>query len=369
MTNRVAILLGAAAVVASSGACDDMTGPPADGRLVVSTSTEGEDPDHDGYLLTIDDLDTLALHFSGTSQTHARAGERTLRLLDVAAHCSVVPGTSIEVDITAGSTTSVAFQVSCPLTGARITVTTTGLDLDPDGYRVVADGSDGGAVASNGTVFTKLDPGSRTVSLAGLAANCAIEGSAAHTVTIVTAEIATIDFVVVCTAVPPPLSGIIWGQVLGEGEGCIRGGMVEIVAGPGIGRTSGQPDPPLCNPWGEDGFWFYDLPLGATVTLRATAPGYQPEDCDVVVPRGGGPVQFVLQPNAAFEGSIAFESSSDIYVVDADGSNPVNLTKTGRRGNFDPAWSPDSTRIAFASDRENIDFDREQNPRHFLDAD
>ena len=70
-----------------------------------------------------------------------------------------------------------AFEVDCPLTGARITVTTTGVDLDPDGYRVMVDGSDRGAIASNGTVFTRLDPGSRTISLAGLASNCAVEGS------------------------------------------------------------------------------------------------------------------------------------------------------------------------------------------------
>jgi hypothetical protein len=73
--------------------------------------------------------------------------------------------------------------------------------------------------------------------------------------------------------------------------------MVEIVEGPGTTRKSGQPDPPECDPWGEVGFMFDDLPLGATVTLRATASGYQPEDREMVVPAGGGPVQFVLKPN------------------------------------------------------------------------
>jgi hypothetical protein len=274
--------------------CSDQVEPPPDGRLAVSTSTSGDDPDPDGFHLRIDGSASLALLPSGTAELDLSPGRHTLQLVGVAEHCSVAPGTSVDVDITAGSTTSVAFQVSCPLTGARITVTTTGLDLDPDGYRVVADGSDRGAVASNGTVFTKLDPGSRTVSLAGLAPNCAIEGSAVHTVTIVTAEVATIDFVVVCTA---PLSGFIWGEVFTESGVCIRGAMVEIVEGPSVGRKSGQPD--NCSIWGEEGFWFDGLPVGATVTLRATASGYQPEDSAVGVPNGGRPVQFFLQPDAA----------------------------------------------------------------------
>jgi hypothetical protein len=96
---------------------------------------------------------------------------------------------------------------------------------------------------------------------------------------------------------PSSGGGHLWGQVLAEGGGCIRGAMVEIVEGPGTSRKSGQPDPPSCDPWGEVGFMFDDLPLGATVTLRATASGYQPEERVLVVPAGGGPVQFVLQPN------------------------------------------------------------------------
>lgn len=274
----------------SLSGCSDSVDPPADGTLAVSTSTSGDAPDPDGFHLTIDGSDSHALLPSGTAELGLSPGRHTLELVGVAEHCSVTPGTSVEVDITAGTTTSVAFQVTCALTGARITVTTTGLDLDPDGYRVVVDGSDIMAVAANGYVTTRLGPGSRTISLAGLAPNCAVEGAAAQTVTIVTAEVATIDFVVVCTDVS--LGGHIWGKVLGA-AGCIRGAMVEIVAGPGLGRTSSQTD--TCDPWDEGGFFFDDLPWGTTVTLRATAPGYQPKDSVVVVPAGGEAVDFVLQ--------------------------------------------------------------------------
>jgi TolB protein len=38
----------------------------------------------------------------------------------------------------------------------------------------------------------------------------------------------------------------------------------------------------------------------------------------------------------------------DIYVMNADGSNPTRLTETGGLQSTDPNWSPDGTQIAFA---------------------
>jgi hypothetical protein len=94
---------------------------------------------------------------------------------------------------------------------------------------------------------------------------------------------------------PPPqpaTEGFIWGQVLEASGMCIRGGEVEIVAGPGIRRKSGQHE--VCGAWDYVGYEFGDLPVGATVTLRAGAPGYRSEERELVVRNGGEPVQFVL---------------------------------------------------------------------------
>jgi hypothetical protein len=108
-------------------------------------------------------------------------------------------------------------------TGARITTTTTGLDIDPDGYHVEVDGTDRGAILANDTVLTPLDPGSRTIALADLEPNCAVDEPRSRTVTIVAAEVVPIEFAVLCTAT----SGVIGVVILGNGVGAVYEAMVD----------------------------------------------------------------------------------------------------------------------------------------------
>ena len=174
-------------------------------------------------------------------------------------------------------------------------VTTTGPDPDPDGYQLTIDGGDALELHPTGTAQVNIAPGRHTLQLQGVAEHCSVTPGTVLELEFARGSTTAVAFSISCPHPPPEASGFIWGQVLEESGVCIRGAMVEIVEGPGIGRKSGQPD--NCGPWDYDGFWFNDLPSGATVTLRATASGYQPEDSVVVVPNGGRPVQFVLQPN------------------------------------------------------------------------
>ena len=186
-----------------TAACADGNGPsgnepPADGTLLVTTTTGGDDPDQDGYRLAVDG-DSLSLAPTGTRAIGLSPGRHALRLLGVAEQCSVASDTVLEVDVPSRDTVPLAFEVSCEDTGVRITVTTTGLDTDA-GYWILVDGAGQSATHANDTVVVRLQPGRRTIALTDLDPNCMAADPSTRTVTVVDAQVVPLDFTVVCTA-------------------------------------------------------------------------------------------------------------------------------------------------------------------------
>src|SRR5215208_7982495 len=45
---------------------------------------------------------------------------------------------------------------------------------------------------------------------------------------------------------------------------------------------------------------------------------------------------------------------ADLWVMDADGTNQINLTNTPDTNEGQPAWSSDGTRIVFTSDQDEV---------------
>lgn len=174
------------------------------GNLTVATSTTGSNLDPDGYTVTVDGGASQAIATNGSvTFSGLSASSHTVVLSGVAGNCSVSGGTSRTVTVPSGGTASTSFAVSCVAQSGNLTVTTstTGSNLDPDGYTVTVDGGASQAIATNGSVtFTGLSAGSHSVALSGLAANCVVSGSNPQTVTVPTGGTASASFAVGCAA-------------------------------------------------------------------------------------------------------------------------------------------------------------------------
>ena len=182
---------------------------PTTGDIALTTSTTGETPDPDGYTLM---LDGAAVQAIGTAATASLAdvapGAHQVGLTGIAGNCAVQGGNPRSVDVVVGETTAETMVVVCaritPGTGdLAVSVATTGVDADPDGYSVTVDGDAGRAIEVSGSVtVTALSVGDHRVGLAGVAANCTVAGDNPRTVAVPGGAVIEARFSVACTALP-----------------------------------------------------------------------------------------------------------------------------------------------------------------------
>lgn len=174
------------------------------GTLKVTTTTTGTNPDTDGYTVTLDGGDPKPIDPSGTVfYTTLPSTTYSIGLGGVAENCTVAGDHPRQADVTSGDTTTVAFTVECAAdTGdLEVSVTTTGDNVDPDGYTVNVDGTQAMAVSANGTVnFVGLAAGEHSVSLDGIANNCTVAGSSSRMATVASNATAQVSYEVTCAA-------------------------------------------------------------------------------------------------------------------------------------------------------------------------
>jgi hypothetical protein len=184
--------------------------PPTTGTLLVTTTTAGDEPDPDGYMVRLDGGEGQPIGVAATlerSELEPR-DDHTLLLEGLVPNCSVEENPRT-VSITAGQTTTSTFAVVCTATsgGMVITTVTTGDAPDPDGYGVVLDGVDRGLIPANGQLsLTGLALGSHVVGLSGLAGNCSLQGDNLRAVTVAPGSSAGVDYAITCSA-PPANAG------------------------------------------------------------------------------------------------------------------------------------------------------------------
>ncbi len=168
--------------------------------LAVSVGTTGFPIDPDGYVVWVDDSLNQPVGTNGAVTFNLPAGPHQVALYGVAANCEVEgynprmvwPG----VDLFAAT----SFSVICGSQGnLYVSTTTTGVDLDTDGYTVTLDGRASRAIATNGSVtFTGVAAGAHTVALSGIAGNCTVSGANPQSVSVTAGATASAPFSLSC---------------------------------------------------------------------------------------------------------------------------------------------------------------------------
>jgi hypothetical protein len=176
---------------------------------VVITTTGGEELDPDGYTVLVDTEAPQAIGSSDRLQRNEMGpGEHSVRLEGLASNCSVAENPRT-IRIVAGETLNTEFVVTCTATTGSVVVnvSTSGSSIDIDGYSLILDGVDRGAMGVTGQVTVGgLAPGSHVTGLGGIAGNCQIQGDNLRTITVTAGASTTVDYVISCVA-PPPGAG------------------------------------------------------------------------------------------------------------------------------------------------------------------
>jgi len=321
--------------------CGDNSTEPQDGCRV----TVGNDA---WYLL----LDGQSVTISGLE-----AGTHTVTIFHVASNCRVQGEATRLVTVRANQTTTVDFILDCPPPiGLEIATNTAGSSIDVDGYTVVLDGKIDLAIGINDiVVFGDVADGEHVVELTGVAESCFVIGDNRVTVDFYDSDEGTrIDFGVAC---PPFYDHIAFTRYGSGGIHVMKpdgSNLVNLVPGPSGSRETFRypawaPDATRIAFTKDEDIWVLNT---ADMTRTQLTHGVRARDC--TWSPDGTRIAYSLIP------------ATDIYVMNADGTNPVNLT-SGYGGSYSPAWSPDGSRIAFVyGDIWVMDADG-SNPRELAD--
>jgi len=193
-------------LLAPATACNDPQSPklaagllPPTNAIVVTVVSSGSDIPN-GYTVWVDDSQSQSVGANGVVSFVVGAGLHTVLLDAVPSNCTVSGDNPRHVFLPVdGYTGATTFTVSCVSKGGLfISTNTTGVDLPANGYTVTVDGASQ-PIATNGTVtITDLASGTHSVTLSGVAANCAVSGSNPQTVTVRSGATVPAPFSVSC---------------------------------------------------------------------------------------------------------------------------------------------------------------------------
>ena len=336
------------AVCAGAACGTDLSGPET-GTLEVTTATRGAPLDPDGYALSLDDgpAETLAANASITF-ADLTPGTHTVSLSGVPASCVLDGPNPRSVAIPAGDTARVILAIACGEAGVlEISTSTTGENLDADGYDISVDDAAPRILPATGVVAVPdLPAGQHRLLLAGLAPNCEVAGENPRTAVVAVGDTARILFAIDCRG---PAALRVTTSTTGRSLD-FDGYTLSVDAGPSVAI-----------PFGDAATLIGITPGDHTVLLAGLASNCSVADTNprtVTVEAGGTTtVGFsVVCAGDPGEGSeqLLFTRyigvETHLYRMNVDGSGVEELAAGSEASGG--RWSPDGSRILFASDRE-----------------
>ncbi len=319
-----------------------VTCTPLTSGIRVVTQTTGADLDPDGYIVAIDVLPTFAIPTNGSvTKANLLPGGHSVRLDGIASNCTLSGPNPRLATVTDGNTVDVAFAIACAaLARIEVSATTTGVDPDRDGYRVVLSRNqpiDTIAVSAGGTALSDRVPfGTYSITVTDLAPNCEVSGPMTRSVE-ARASIVPVAVTVNCVTLERIAFAMFvaqnWDIYTSKADGSDQrrittGSAMDVepswsAATGRIAYASGY--------FGNSDIHVVDE-NGASIALTANAgrnlsPAWSPD---------GARIAFTSNRSGTFQ----------LYVMDADGGNVRRIT-SGPVSAMDPAWSPDGTKLAF----------------------
>jgi Tol biopolymer transport system component len=193
------------------------------GALTVITRTGGTDAP-DGYDVMVDGrfaerigiTDTVVISGLG-------AGGHHILLSAMSDYCYATGGLYRQATLTRTQDATVTFNVTCTdLPQLELRVTTTGVELDEDGYTVTVNRMWNGAVPPQGTLeLAAIRYGVNVVSLEGIRGNCRDAAGPRRLVNLTSGQTGTVSFSLTCTPAFTPAGRIAYASYLPEGGSAI----------------------------------------------------------------------------------------------------------------------------------------------------
>lgn len=326
------------------------------GTLEAIVTTAGSDVDNNGYTLTVDGTDSRAAEIEDTLYfENLEEGNHSAELSDVANNCTVTGENPRTVTIVAAETASTTFSISCQSIIANQIVFTSNRDGNNEIYVMNEDGSGQSRLTDN--TAADEDP---VVSPDGSQIAFASDRDGNGEIYLMDADGNNVVQLTNTTGVEN--STPVWspdGSQLAfsrfTGSQVFEVFVIDVDGSNESNVTNSSTSNDASPAWSPDGTRL------AFVSDRG-ADG----DAEIWLmnPDGTGLSQLTDNDDTVSDGSpdwspdgtqIAFSTNRDqdfeIYIMDADGSNPSRLTTTAGQ-DAQPSWSPDGLQVVFLSDRD-----------------